>query len=350
MKEVHGGNVYKYDRRMYDFSANLNPLGMPPEVRSAIIDNPDSYQAYPDIENRELTGKVAKYLGVPENFLVFGNGASDIIFRLALYLRPRKTLIVSPAFAEYERAAKTAGSAVNHFFLREENGFAYDERAVCLIDDDTDLVFICNPGNPTGVAVEKEKVLELADRCGERGAILMVDECFSEFLHEEERYSILPYIEEHPNAVVLKAFTKIYAMAGLRLGYAVSSHRELVERLRETLQPWPVSTPASKAGGAAVEIKGFIEETKDYVRREREYLMRELKALGFHTYDSTANFVFIRSSMDLSKALLPYDIMVRSCGNYPGLDESYFRIAVRTEAENRYLIKCLRDWRRKDAK
>ena len=348
MKEVHGGNIYKYERKMHDFSANLNPLGMPEEVKEAIIGNICAYEAYPDTENRELTAAVSGASGVPGDFLAFGNGAADLIFRLSLYLKPEKTLIISPTFAEYEEAAKAAGSEISRYFLTEETGFRYDEGAEEAVTDGTNLVFICNPNNPTGIPVEKEKMRSLASRCREKGAVLVIDECFSDFLEEEERYSFLPFMEDFKNVIILKAFTKIFAMAGLRLGYAISSDGKLIEGIKGTLQPWAVNTPASKAGAAAAGLSDFVRKTKEYVKEEREYLVSAFANLGLKTYGSKANYVLVKSGVDLKKELEGFDIMVRSCGNYPGLDNSYFRFAVRTRKENEYLIECLKNIFRKE--
>ncbi|HIV79795.1 MAG TPA: aminotransferase class I/II-fold pyridoxal phosphate-dependent enzyme, partial [Candidatus Avanaerovorax faecigallinarum] len=237
---------------------------------------------------------------------------------------------------------------VSNFFLTEENGFRYDEGAEEAVTDRTDLVFICNPNNPTGLPVEKEKVLSLAEKCRDKGSVLVIDECFSDFLEEEERYSFLPHIKDFQNVVVLKAFTKIFAMAGLRLGYAVCSDEKLVEGIKGTLQPWAVNTPASKAGAAAAGLSDFVKKTVEYVKAEREYLIAGFEKLGIKTYGSKANYVFVKSRADLKKDLEDYDILVRGCGNYPGLDETYFRFAVRTREENECLLRCLGDLARKE--
>lgn len=344
IKEVHGGNIYKFDHRVYDFSANLNPLGMPPEVKQALIDHIDQYESYPDPWNRELTAALSRYHGVPEDRICCGNGAADIIFRTALALKPKKALIVSPTFSEYGQALETAGCQIRSHLLREEKGFRLDRSVLADIDGELDMVFLCNPNNPTGIPAERELVLAMAEKCRQAGAVLMVDECFSEFLMEEEKYSIMADIAGLPQVVILKAFTKIFAMAGLRLGYCVCGDSGLCGKIAATLQPWAVSTPASKAGTAALQVAGtgFVERTKAYVDENRRFLTDGLKALGYRVYDGKANYVFFRSDTDLSGPLMEEDIVIRSCANYESLDQRYFRIAVRTREENTYFLQCLR--------
>ena len=237
MKEVHGGNIYKFNHKVYDFSANLNPLGMPEEVKYAIIENIDKYESYPDPFNRELTTAIGRFHGVSEDRICCGNGAADIIFRIPLALRPKEALIVSPTFSEYEEALGAADCKIRRHLLTEEKGFILDETVLYAIDETVDMMFLCNPNNPTGIPVGKELVLSIAEKCRACGAVLVIDECFTEFLDEEESYSVMSEIAELPNVIVLKAFTKIYAMAGLRLGYCICGCSETAEKIRSMLQP-----------------------------------------------------------------------------------------------------------------
>ncbi len=342
IKEIHGGNIYKYDNEMYDFSANLNPLGMPKVCRRAIVENVDRYESYPDPFNRELKKAVSEFWNLPESFFCFGNGAADIIFRMVLALKPKKALITAPTFSEYEEALRVVGCEVSNLILNEDEDFAIDkDRVISMITEDIDMIFICNPNNPTGEAVLREDMIEIAKAAESVGAILVCDQCFSEFMDEEEKFSIIPDLPKLKNTVILKAFTKIYAMAGLRLGFSMCANSEITEKIEETLQPWSVSTVASKAGCAALTEKGFVQKTKDYVKKERMYLSRELEKLGIKVYSSKANYIFFRSEKELSAPLLKYRILVRSCKNYPGLDKRYYRIAVRTKEENEYFIRSL---------
>lgn len=343
MKEIHGGNIYKFDEKMYDFSANLNPLGMPDECKSAIKDNISLYENYPDPFNRQIKAAISSKVNLPESYFCFGNGAADIIFRIVLAFKPKKALIVSPTFAEYAQALSTVNCHIDNYMLTDEDGFNLNvDSFINHIDDNLDIVFLCNPNNPTGIVLEKEDVLKIATACKQVDSILVVDECFSEFLSNEEKYSIVNNIEHYDNTIILKAFTKIYAMAGLRLGYSICSNHFLTEKIEETLQPWSVSTVASKAGCAALELHEFVDKTKKYIEEERNYLLRELSEIGVTTYNSKANYIFFRCEDNIVDPLISKKIIIRSCKNYVGLDERYYRIAVRTHEENQYFIQSLK--------
>lgn len=343
IKEVHGGNIYKYDRQIYDFSANLNPLGMADEVKKAIADAVDTYQPYPDPFNRELKKAVSQFHNIDEDLLVFGNGAADIIFRIPLALKPEKALIVEPTFSEYEEGLKLAGCQVDYFPLSEEEGFHLDAERLAAQVGSYDICYICNPNNPTGVPVKREDMLKIAQACELAGTWLVVDQCFSDFMTDEESYSIAEDLEDFSIVIVLKAFTKIFAMAGIRLGYALCSDRETAEAIYNAGQPWSVSTPASVAGCAALGVEGYVEKTKVYIERERQILMDALKEMGLKTYDSRTNYIFFRTDKDIFTPLEEHNIVIRKCGNYPLLDSRYYRIAVRTAEENQYFIRALRE-------
>lgn len=341
IKETHGGNIYKFDHKVYDFSANLNPLGMPEEVKAAIIDNIDKYESYPDPFHRELIREISRFHQVREGCICCGNGAADIIFRAVLALKPKKALIVSPTFSEYQEALEVVNCQVSHYLLKEEKDFRLQEDIFDAIDESYDMMFLCNPNNPTGIPVARETVLDLAQVCSEKGVFLMIDECFTEFLDDEERYSVMDKISQLKKVIILKAFTKIYAMAGLRLGYCICSEEETAELINGCLQPWSVSIPASKAGVAALQLTGFIDRTKAYIKENREFLLKGLDELGYKTYRTEANYIFFRSEDDLIKPLEEFDIMIRSCANYITLDGHYYRIAVRTREENEYFLRSL---------
>jgi threonine-phosphate decarboxylase len=344
MIEKHGGNIYKYDHRVYDFSANLNPLGMPAAVGQAILENMDKYESYPDPDAVELKAAIAEFHGIADLGICCGNGAADIIFRMALALRPRSALIVTPTFTEYEEALAMAGCEIEHFELEEQNGFHVTDDIVDVIEQKKrDMVFVCNPNNPTGITVDGELMERIYEACRRTGARLVVDECFSEFTDNEESYALLPKIGSHPGAVIIKSFTKIFAMAGLRLGYCVCGDPADAGRIEGCMQTWPVSTASAKAGIAAMKVPGFVQRTKDYIRPERVNLKANLAVMGYRVYESEANYVFFRSGRALDEPLREHDILIRNCSNYRGLGDGYYRIAVRTKEENDIFIAAMNE-------
>lgn len=349
-KEKHGGNIYNFDRKMYDFSANLNPLGMPEEIRKAVADHIDEYSAYPDPYSRRLKKAISDQHGVNQENIAVGNGGADLIYRTALFLKIKKALLLTPCFVEYEDAVKSAGGTVLCRQLKEAEDFALDEEKFLREFEeseeykDVDAVFIASPNNPTGRPVSREFLINMSKACKNKACkdkecVLIVDEAFADFLDMEEKYSVTDIIEQLDNTIAIRSFTKMYAMAGLRLGYAVCSDKGLAKRLGSCLQSWPVSAPAEVAGCTAFSLNGFVDNTRDFVREERKYLVENLKAAGIKVFGGSVNYIFFKSEIaDLREKLIEEGIIIRDCSNYRGLKEGYYRIAVRSREENRYLV------------
>ncbi|HEX2926134.1 MAG TPA: histidinol-phosphate transaminase [Ruminiclostridium sp.] len=346
-KLIHGGDIYDRgdipeNTRIVDFSANINPLGMPLSVKKAIAENIDKFSSYPDPLCRALINEISRHEDISSGWIVCGNGAADIIYRLAIGLKPKNVLLTAPTFSEYEHAVRCAGGSISYHYLLEKNNFSLDSSILHSITPGVDMVFLCNPNNPTGIPVKKGLVLEIAAHCRENGTVLVVDECFMDFLQEEGEYSVVGSVGKFDNIIVLKAFTKIFAMAGIRLGYGICSNKQTVDRLYDAGQPWNVSVIAQICGIAALKETSHILKTKEMIQSNREYLIRNLNKLGFKTFESKANYVLFKTEdRNLSRKLLRFGILIRSCGNFTGLDNTYYRIAVKSHADNEYLIKCL---------
>lgn len=345
IKYTHGGDIYKYDDKLLDFSANINPLGMPESAKNAIIDGINKYQTYPDHSSRKLRNSLSEFYGFDSNKIVCGNGAADLIFRICLALRPQKVLVTSPTFSEYEEAVLISGGKVHNHLLRESENYDVTLEILESIDEDTDMVFLCSPNNPTGRAIDLNIIEAVLNKLQGNKGILVLDQCFVHFMVEEEKYFAINLLKKFDNLIILGAFTKIFAMAGLRLGYALFGSEENASKIENTLQPWAVSTVASEAGCAALN-KDFIKETKDYVKYQREFLFQHLSDLGIKVFESQANYMLIKvdekfDDGDLADVAIKHRILIRKCSNFKGLSPSFFRIAVRTEAENTTLIDVL---------
>lgn len=342
MINKHGGNIYQYDRQMVDFSANLNPAGMPDAVKQAVIDSLPYCESYPDPFQTGLRQTISRFHGVDPSRICCGNGAADIIFRSVLALRPKRALIIEPAFSEYGEALQLVGCEIQEYVMTEADEFRLDERVLPVIEQGGfDMVFLCTPANPTGVLTDRRLVVAIAERCSRTGARLVLDECFMEFIIGEEEYSVMDLIERLPNVIILKSFTKYFAMAGLRLGYCVCGSEEDADQIASCMQAWPVSTTASAAGIAALKSFEDPDEVKVFIALQRQRLMSGLRELGFRVFGSQANYVFFRSPIRLDEPLLERGIMIRNCSNYAGLGEGYYRAAVRTVEENGYLLSVL---------
>ncbi len=338
--KIHGGDVYRHKNAL-DFSANMNPLGTPEAVIRAAAESLREIHNYPDIRMEALRRELSRYEQVPEDYLVCGNGAAEVIFMLALALRPRRALLPAPTFAEYEQALRLTGTEISCFELKEEEGFRVTERILEAITPGTEFLMLCNPNNPTGTLIEPELMSRILERCRRTGTFLAVDECFQDFIDEPDRYTLKAALKDYKKLFLLKAFTKRYAMAGIRLGYGICSDLELLESMRDCVQPWNVSIPAQAAGTAALKEEAYVEQARELVKTEREFLRRELTRLGYKVYDSQANYLFFKGPEHLQEKALNRGVLIRDCGNYRGLGPGYYRAAVKTHEENRKLLEAL---------
>lgn len=339
MKYTHGGDIYSRDIEL-DFSANLNPLGIPEAVREAAVGA--DFSRYPDPNCSALARAISGYEEISAERIVCGNGAADLIYRIVNVVRPRRALVCSPTFSEYGKAVAEQGGEVLPHPLSEEKGFALGEDILAEITPDIDMIFLCTPNNPVGSVIDPLLLERILQKCRTSGTAAVIDECFLYFSEDCARLTAKRRLNER--VIVLKAFTKICAMAGLRLGYAIFGDETLAGRVRDSGQPWAVSSPAQAAGIAAAEVLSrtdYLERSRLLVAREREYLTSELTRRGLKVFPSAANFLLLRSDRDLEKILADKKIAIRGCGDFRGLDNSFFRIAVRTHEENRRLLDAM---------
>ena len=345
MELVHGGDWAGYRAEFgcdaLDFSANVSPLGLPAGVAAAITNALPTADRYPDPLCRELRAALAGAEGVPADWILCGNGAADLIFRLALAVRPRRALLPAPTFAEYEAALQTVGCAVQRVFLREENEFAVTEEFIDAVTPETDIVFLCQPNNPTGQVTPPALVERLVRRCAECSAVLVVDECFLDFLPDRDAWTAKQLLRDTPQLIILKAFTKLYAMAGVRLGYALCGDAALLEKMRGAGQPWAVSSLAQAAGLAALQETAYAGAVRALIAEQRPRMAAGLRALGLRVMDGQANYLLFRATPDFGEKLRRRGAVVRSCANYPGLDAAWYRTAVRTAEENTRLLQIM---------
>ena len=343
---THGGDLLtaqsRYGGAVLDFSTNLNPLGMPPQVKQAAAEADGA--AYPDPLCRHLRQAIAAHDGVEEEQVICGNGAADLIFRLAFALKPRKALLTAPTFSEYEGALTCVGCQVERYALDIDRDFDLDEGFLKAIVPGVELVFLCTPNNPTGRLIDPELLAEAARRCRDVGARLVVDECFLPLAGGGA--GLAPRLTEFSNLFLLRAFTKSYAMAGLRLGYGLSADLELLETLGRFAQPWSVSAPAQAAGTAAfTRCPQWPEQARALVERERPVLAAGLEGLGCRVVPSQANYLLFQAEhiTDLKEKLLQRGILLRSCANYHNLGPDWYRVCVKGGEENRRLLAALKE-------
>ncbi|MDE5966920.1 MAG: aminotransferase class I/II-fold pyridoxal phosphate-dependent enzyme [Lachnospiraceae bacterium] len=331
----HGGDIYSREI-IYDFSASINPLGLPDGVRQALTEGMAQYEKYPDPRCRALVQAISDEENVPEEYVVCGNGASELLYKLLQVKRPKRVLLASPCFVEYEKAVIECGADVCYYERKQEQQLRLDEGILSYISDRkknrVDMVILCSPNNPNGDVIAPGLMSQIINRCIEYGITLVIDQCFIGFVDMD----VYP---QYDNIIVLKAFTKLYAMAGLRLGYMLSSDTEMNQKIWQTGQCWSVSVPAQLAGLAALKEKSYVEQTRKVIRKERMWLAEMLSEIGLKVYPSEANFLLVYSQLALADALEKKGIAIRDCSNFKELGEGYYRIAVRGHAENAVLVR-----------
>ena len=345
MELVHGGDWAGYRARFghdaLDFSANVSPLGLPQGVADAIVAALPTADRYPDPLCRELRTALSRAEQLPEPWILCGNGAADLIYRLVWALKPRRALLPAPTFAEYAAALESVGCEVKRETLHEADDFAVTEAFVQAVNQSIDLVFLCQPNNPTGQITPPELVQRLVRRCADCGAVLVVDECFLDFLPDENLFTMKGELAGGRRLFILKAFTKLYGMAGVRLGYCLCGHEALLGQMHTAGQPWAVSSLAQAAGLAALEETAYVEKVRALIAEQRPRLTAGLRALGLRVLDGRANYLLFQAPETLGEALRQRGAVLRSCANYPGLGPGWYRTAVRTGPENEQLLKLL---------
>lgn len=342
-KNPHGGEVYETPG-LLDFSANINPLGTPPAVKKAVEAALPLLSQYPDPYCRELVTAISDYENIPKEQILCGNGAAELIFSLCQALRPEKALLLAPSFSEYESALRSVGCRVERWRLPEEQGFALTEDFLEALNQfDGSLLMLCNPNNPTGQVIERGMMERILSACRRKDIFLFVDECFLDLTEGGEALTLKGALSGRENLLLLKAFTKSYGMAGLRLGYCLSGNSRLLERMGRSVQAWNVSLPAQLAGAAAFKEQAFLNRARAIIHAQRPILAAGMERLGLTVIPSRVNFLLFYSERELRGPLLERGIQIRSCANYPGLTEGWYRAAVKLPEENQRLLTAMEE-------
>lgn len=346
MKSIHGGDIYNNKVNM-DFSVNINPLGIPHSVKEAMSDALSYADRYPDMACSGLKKAISEYFtqqgcSIQSEDVIPGNGASELFMAIAHAIKPKKAVLLAPGFFGYEHVLRAVGCDIGYFLLDEQSDFSPAARLDALMDmltDDTDIFFIANPNNPTGYLADSTFMKQIIGHCKEKHIYVVADECFMGFC--EKNYSVLSPLCDYDNLIVVRAFTKLFAIPGVRLGYMLSKNETVRQKVQRNLPEWNVSVLAQMAGEACIRESEYIKETASYVSRQRRLLSDGLKKLGFKVYKSDADFILFYSKLPLYDILLNKGILIRDCSNYVGLSEGYFRVAVKTFNENVRLLKVI---------
>lgn len=353
-KYGHGGDLVTAsavfgvsEEQFLDYSANINPLG-PPEEGVAILRQGEKYILnYPDPAHRKLRQALARKNEVGEEEILVGNGAAECMALAFQAFRPRKTGVVQPCFVEYTQLATLYGSEIVTAYAKEERGFRPDPADVHRLLQETELVILGHPNNPTGFVYSWEELKAFAQWAEEEKTMLLMDEAFLDFLPPEEAPTLLKERKRYPHVLLLRSMTKFYAIPGLRLGY-VMGVGDNIAAMKQMQIPWSVNGLALAVGEACCQVEAYEEETRRVVSMEKQVLQEALHGLGWEALPGKANYLLVRLPMgkaasDLQHRLGKKGILIRNCSMYPGLTERDFRIAVRGREENQCLLRGLQE-------
>lgn len=384
--DFHGGNIYKVFREknikeILDYSSNINPYGIPESLKKRITENLEILERYPDPDYVELRQKLSNLNKVNLSDIILGNGATEIIFLFMKVINPKKILIVSPTFGEYERAVKAteiSGDTVDlscsngdnknienkkieieYFELKESDDFKLNiGNLKNELENKYDLLIICNPNNPTGKFLKLAQTEEILKECNKYDTKLFIDEAFIEFLADGMKESIINTEENKKNLFVTRAFTKFFAIPGLRLGYGMYFDKELEKKISEKKEPWSVNNFAEMAGLTVLDDAEYIEKTLKWIAEEKKYMYEKLNEIsGMKVYETEVNF--ITGKIDeklfseglnvkiLREKMLEQGILIRDASNFKFLDERFFRLAIKDRASNERVIEAMKEIFRK---
>ena len=361
--DFHGGNIYKIFReknidKILDYSSNINPYGLPENLKKEIFEKVFVLERYPDPDYIELREKIAEKNNLNIENIIVGNGATEIIFLFMKILSPKKVLIVSPTFGEYERAIKASTLAndsleINYFELKETENFVLNIKNLeTELENNYDLLILCNPNNPTGQFLKLKKLEEILKICEQKNTKLFIDEAFVEFVEDWENESIINSKENKENLFVIRAFTKFFAIPGLRLGYGICFNNNLLKKMLEKKEPWSVNNIADLAGKTVLDDENYIQKTKEWIKDQKKYMYENLNKIeGLRAYKTEVNFILLKIEdnllekgldvKNLRKKMLEKGILIRDASNFIYLNKHYFRLAIKDKLNNEKVIETL---------
>ena len=354
----HGGNPLAAQARyafpdgpLLDFSASINPLGLPDGLEECLSAAVADLVHYPDPDCTALRTAHTGYTGMPPEWILPGNGASELLHLWFQAEKPRRVLLTAPSFLEYERAARLAGSETVWYRLPAENGFRPDWNALTealdALSSNTDAVVFCNPCNPTSVLSRGPEWHAFLAEASRRNLRVLVDEAFIELTAAGTKDSIAPLVPTLPGLSVLRALTKVFALPGLRIGYLLAAPENLAA-LRDLQIPWSVNTLAQRAGCMLPQAEPFLASTRAWAAEEPHRMAQALNRLpGWQAVRPDANFILsdIRgtglTAEMLQASLAPHGFLIRNASGFRGLTPYHVRLAVRSRDENDRLLESL---------
>lgn len=354
----HGSDLEKIERiygikkeEITSFSANVNPLGISPKMRSALTEHLDCITSYPDREYTALRRQIGNYVQAPPEHILVGNGSTELISLFIQLRHPGKALILGPTYSEYEREISLGGGTSLYYPLREEENFLLNvEDFRTYLNESLDLLVICNPNNPTSTAIPRDAMRKILDECKRCDISVLIDETYVEFAPDSPGLDSIPLTRYYNNLVILRGISKFFAAPGLRLGYAVTGNEKLLEQINARKNPWTINSLAAAAGELMFSDTEYITQTKKLIEQERARVCKEIESWGtVKLYPASANFVLAKirkedvTADDLFDHAIRRKLMIRNCSTFPFLDHRYFRFCFMSPEKNKELLECLHE-------
>jgi len=347
IEKVYGIN--KED--IISFSANVNPLGISPKLKSTLSGRIDAIMSYPDREYTQLRGKIAEYVHTDIENIIVGNGSTELISLFIQIKRPKKALIIGPTYSEYEREVSLGGGTTRYYRLEEENNFELKlHQLEEELTSDVDLLVICNPNNPTSTSITRNDMRKILDICKQKGIFVMVDETYVEFAEDIENITSAPLTGYYNNIIILRGISKFFAAPGLRLGYAICGNIDLLKEINQRKNPWTINSLAAIAGELMFSDDNYIAATRNLIASERSRICKLLDTCpNVKYYEPTANFILLKilkedvTSMDLFEAAIRKGLMIRDCSTFPFLDNKFIRFCFMNPEANDALLEVILD-------
>ncbi|MCL2868304.1 MAG: histidinol-phosphate aminotransferase family protein [Candidatus Bathyarchaeota archaeon] len=355
----HGGDVWGFARKynipleeVLDFSGPINHLGPPQKAVDSVKENAKLIRFYPDPNPVELCKHIAEYVNQPNvtsDNIILGNGSIELIYMITeIFSKTNfKAVVPVPSFTEYEKAALRLGGQTIYVQLPPDFSME-NEKIKKAITPDTKIVSICNPHSPSGRLYLKDEVLDLVEYCQKKDVIFSIDENYIEFTDKEQTETMANYVNKYENLFVIRSVTKFYGMPGIRFGYGIAA-KSLIDKLLDVRQPWSINGLAGFVTLAAFSDKEFIENTKQTIAQERVKFAKQLCDIpGLHVFPSDTNFLLVKiatntiTSTKIKEELAKMGMLIRDCCTFVGLDNTYFRVTVRSDKDNQKLVDTIK--------
>lgn len=358
-EHFHGSDLEKIEQiygikkeDITSFSANVNPLGVSYKLRETLANHIDAITSYPDREYSSLRESIASYINADKEHIMVGNGSTELISIFISMVAPKKALLLAPTYSEYEREITLSGGSYSYYPLQKENDFKLDvEQFTDNLEEDLDLLILCNPNNPTSTTLTTTELRYILTSCKQKNIYVIIDETYVEFVENIDEITAVPLVNEFDNVTILRGISKFFAAPGLRLGYAVCSNETLLSEIKEKKNPWTINSLASIAGEIMFSDKEYIQKTKELISTERNRICDRLNKIeGLKVYPSYANFVLVEimrpglTAFGLFEKAIRQGLMIRDCVTFPGLSESFFRFCYMMPEKNEELLQVIEDY------